>query len=413
MGTKFLNFKLNCNVSKLRIGRSIAILLFLASGSETLLAQSDTNVTTINLRPDSSSKDSSAASEKKASDSTAKPDHGIVGAPFLQYAPETELAGGAAGLYYFHLPSDTLEGSANRTSNISFGATYTEKRQFSSGMDYTLYFSHNNYYIYGGLDYKRFPFKFFGIGDHNPKEAIDNYTPFWIGEDLLMTRNIITTQTGVGLNAGIGTIYRSDKIVSSTPGGILDTGNVPGAKGGISAGWGPIIIYDTRDNAYSTLEGHFIDLRTMFYTKAFGSAYNFIKLTLDTREFIPAFTKHVIAFQGLLTLTNGGEPFYTMAQLGGANNMRGYFQGRFRDNDMAVLQGEYRMPVFWKFGLVGFADIGEVAGTVSQFNYRGIKWTAGAGIRFLFSESEHIVVCFDVGFGSDASAVYFYVKEAF
>jgi hypothetical protein len=280
-------------------------------------------------------------------------------------------------------------------------------------MDYTLNFSHDNYYIYGGFEFQRYPFKFFGIGDHNPKDPIDNYTPlFWEG-DLLMTGNIIRTQAGEGLSAGIATLYRHDSPVSSTPGGILETGNVPGAKGGSSAGWGIVTFYDTRDNAYSTHEGQFVDFRTMFYSKIFGSSFNFIKLTLDARDFIPVFTEHVIAMQGLLTLTNGGEPFYTMAQLGGENNMRGIFQGRFRDNDMAVLQGEYRFPVIWRFGLVGFADIGEVAGTVREFNFRGIKWTAGGGLRFLFSRTEHVVVCMDVGFGSDSFAFYFYVKEAF
>jgi len=386
----------------LRAGKYIAILFFLFATSQTLFAQADT-----------SRSDTAMKSDTSRSDSIKKSDHGIVAAPFLQYAPETQLAFGAAGLYYFHISGDSLEDSVNRPSSISLGATYTLRHQFSTGMDYTLNFSHNNYYIYGGFEFQRYPFKFFGIGDHNPKDPIDNYTPlFWEG-DLLMTRNVIRTQKGVGLSAGIATLYRHDQILNSNSGGILDTGKLPGAKGGSSAGWGIITMYDTRDNANSTLEGQFIDFRTMFFAKTFGSSYSFIKLTLDTRDFISVFTKNVIAFQGLFTLTNGGDPFYTMAQLGGENNMRGYFQGRFRDNDMAVLQSEYRLPVIWKFGLVGFADIGEVAGTLKEFSFPGIKWTAGAGIRFLFSESERIVVCFDVGFGSDCSAVYFYVKEAF
>jgi outer membrane protein assembly factor BamA len=383
-------------------GAKNIVLLFFLFAQGTLLAQTDSTRT-----------DSSRGLEIIRSDSTKKSDHGIVGAPFVQFAPETGFAFGAAGLYYFHIDTDTIEGKANRTSSISFGGNYTQMHQLSTGMDYTLNFLHDRFYVYGGLDYKRYPFKYFGIGDHNPKDPIDNYTPFWWGGDLLATTNVISTPTGEGLNVGIATLSRKDIIVSSTKGGVLDTGNVPGKKGGTSTGVGIITVYDTRDNVFSTLNGQYVDFRTMFYSKAFGSSFNFIKLTLDTRTFIPAFTGHIIALQGLLTLTNGGEPFYTMAQLGGENNMRGYFQGRFRDNDMAVVQGEYRLPVFWRFGLVGFADIGEVAGTVKEFSLPGIRWTAGGGIRFLFSRTEHIVICFDVGFGSDCSAVYFYVKEAF
>ena len=37
-------------------------------------------------------------SEIGKTDSITSPDHGIIGAPFLRWTPETKLAGGAAGL---------------------------------------------------------------------------------------------------------------------------------------------------------------------------------------------------------------------------------------------------------------------------------------------------------------------------
>jgi len=80
---------------------------------------------------------------------------------------------------------------------------------------------------------------------------------------------------------------------------------------------------------------------------------------------------------------------------------------------MAVFQTEYRMPIIWRFGLVGFADIGEVAPVVSKFNLSGIKWTAGAGIRLIVSEAEHVVVRLDYGFTYDSSELYLFVNEAF
>jgi hypothetical protein len=151
----------------------------------------------------------------------------------------------------------------------------------------------------------------------------------------------------------------------------------------------------------------------MVYSKHFGGSFDFTRVTIDARDFIPAFTTHTLALQGLLTLVSGIEPFYTMAGLGGEVVMRGFFEGRFRDNDMAVLQAEYRMPVYWRFGAVGFADIGEVAHSAGDFNLSGIKWTVGAGIRFIVSEAEHVVVRLDYGIGSDSSELYLFVNEAF
>ena len=347
-------------------------------------------------------------------------DEGIVGAPFIDYKPETSIAFGAAALYYFHLSNDSSKGhtdvaipQANRPSSISFGITYTLKHQFSTGMDYTLYFSHDNDYIFGGLDFKRIPFDFYGIGDHTPKNPIDRYTPLWRGGDILMTRNLIRTPDGEGFNAGIGTEYRYDLILSSNQGGILQTGNIPGSKGGLSGGWGVIVDYDTRDNVFSSHQGQYADIRTMVYSKYFGGSFNFTRFTLDTRDFIPTYSTHTIALQGLITFVSGIEPFYTMAGLGGEVVMRGISEGRYRDKDMAVLQGEYRMPVIWRFGIVGFTGIGEVAGTVNEFNFSSIKWNAGAGIRFIVSEAEHVVVRLDYGFGNDSSELYLFVNEAF
>jgi outer membrane protein assembly factor BamA len=358
---------------------------------------------------------------QEKSDSTKKsedePSHGIVGAPFIDYKPETKIAFGAAALYYFHLGNDTIRGSIdttkNRPSSVSFGITYTQRHQFSTGTDYTLYFDHDKDYIFGGLDFKKIPFEFFGIGDHTPKDPIDNYTPLWRGGDILFTRNFYRSADGEGLSAGIGTEYRYDLILASDSGGLIQTGNVPGAKGGLSAGWGLIVDYDTRDNVFSSHSGLYADFRTMIYSKYVGGSFNFTRVTLDARDFIPVLTSHTFGMQGLLTFVSGVEPFYTMAGLGGEQVMRGIFESRFRDNDMAVFQAEYRMPVYWRFGLVGFADIGEVAHVIDGFNLQGIKWTAGAGIRFVVSEAEHVVVRLDYGFGNDSSELYLFVNEAF
>ena len=93
--------------------------------------------------------------------------------------------------------------------------------------------------------------------------------------------------------------------------------------------------------------------------------------------------------------------------------MRGYFEGSFRDNNMAVLQGEYRMPLFWRFRLVGFADIGEVAPNLRGFDLPGIKWTAGGGLHFLLAEVAQIYIRLDYGFSNNSSEFYFFINEAF
>ena len=172
-------------------------------------------------------------------------------------------------------------------------------------------------------------------------------------------------------------------------------------------------MYDTRDNIFSTRAGTYLKFKSMFYGRGTGSSFMFNRYDIDAREFVPVFGSHTVALQGLVELVSGNEPFYTMAQLGGDVNTRGYFQGRFRDNDMAVLQAEYRLPLFWRFGLAAFVAAGEVAGTTNEFTTAGVKYSAGAGIRFLVVEEERLGVRLDLGAGKDSSEVYLSILEAF
>ena len=94
--------------------------------------------------------------------------------------------------------------------------------------------------------------------------------------------------------------------------------------------------------------------------------------------------------------------------------MRGYFEGRFRDKNLLALQAEYRLPLFWRFGLAAFAGAGKVADAFAELNSGGIKYSYGAGLRYLFSKREKIQVRLDVGFdGKGGSAFYFSIFEAF
>jgi len=342
---------------------------------------------------------------------------GIVAAPYIDYSPETGFVGGLSELFYFrifHSGDSTIE---YRPSSISGGATYSVKQQLSTGMDYTLYLFNDKIYIFGGFDYKRIPFEFFGVGNGNPTNPTDIYTPLWTGGDFLVTYSIFRTEQGEGLSAGICSEDRHDRIESSDSGGPLQTGNVQGATGGVSAGLGVIVTYDTRDNVFSSHSGSFVDFRYAFYGTWLGSwiggNLTFNRLTIDARDFIPLQETSTLALQGLLTIARGNEPFYTMAQLGGADIMRGYFEGRFRDLDMAVAQVEYRTHVWWRFGAVAFADIGEVGNTLGDFSYPGLKFSGGGGIRFTVSQDEKLVVRLDYGIGNDSAELYLQVNEAF
>ena len=135
---------------------------------------------------------------------------------------------------------------------------------------------------------------------------------------------------------------------------------------------------------------------------------------MDVKYFTAFSPDHVLAANFYLDAAAGETPFYKLPALGGSSRMRGYFEGRYRDNVFSMLQLEYRQYFWWKFGFVVFAGVGDVANDVTKFKLNDFKLSFGAGLRFLFNKEEKINLRVDLGFGNDGnSGIYFGIEEAF
>ena len=49
--------------------------------------------------------------------------------------------------------------------------------------------------------------------------------------------------------------------------------------------------------------------------------------------------------------------------------MRGFFNGRYRDNFYGMLQAEYRQYFYRKWGVVAFAGAGNVSNTIVEYDF--------------------------------------------
>jgi outer membrane protein assembly factor BamA len=109
----------------------------------------------------------------------------------------------------------------------------------------------------------------------------------------------------------------------------------------------------------------------------------------------------------------GSPPFYELAALGGPYQMRGYYEGRYRDKAYATAQMEYRMFIFRRIGLVAFGGLGDVSDSFPDFELEDFKYSYGFGIRFTIDVIEKLNVRMDIGLGKNTKGVYFAVEEAF
>jgi hypothetical protein len=335
-------------------------------------------------------------------DTSSRFQSGIYPLPIIFYTPETGIAGGAAVLYlYRHLPSP-------RASAITADIIYTQKRQFIAEIAGDQYFGEGRYRLTTDLLFQKYPDKFFGVGNNTSESSEETYTP-----QTFLVKAVLYKSLSSHVNIGPTARYESVSMQERASGGILASGLLPGSRSGTSRGLGIVANWDSRDNTFATETGSFYQLTTLFYRSAFGSDYSYDDVQIDLRNFFKMFSDHVIAVQGIGEFIDGSAPFQSLAKFGGQNIMRGYFDGRYRDKNGVALQMEYRVPVWWRFGVVGFAGVAQVAERISSLAMNRFWVAGGVGLRFAWNPEERVNLRLDYGVGNNSSGVYITMTEAF
>lgn len=334
--------------------------------------------------------------------------YGGLAVPAVYFSPETKLAAGIAGFGYFRLPGETLD---DRPSNVSGDFIYTVNKQLLLQISPTIYLSHGKFLIESEVSYERLFDRFWGIGPETKPTADEafNYTLFR-GKIGFSRQLAPYAYFGLQAHAEEITITELDK-----PGGQLATNPlVLGRGGSLVTGLGFRFVYDSRDNYFSTRKGTFAAVRGMFYGQALGGTHSYSLFTVDVRKYFPLWFGHTLAVQGYAASSYWDVPFSHLPVLGGQFRMRGYFEGRFRDKDAVMAQAEYRFPIVWRFGGVGFASAGMVAPSLLDFNPKNIKGAAGGGLRFMFDRDERLNGRFDVAVSNEGEPnFYIQINEAF
>lgn len=322
--------------------------------------------------------------------------------PILFYTPETGVAGGAAALYLMR------DSTSSRASSITSDIIYTEHKQIIFEVDGDLYFQNDTYRLLSSIVFQRYPNKFFGIGNFTALSDEETYTPQSFVVRAVLYRKIVS-------NYHIGPLlrYESVSMREVSPTGLLAPGTIIGSKGGTSSGLGIVANWDSRDNTFAAASGSFCQLTGLFYSRSFGGDYDYSDVLFDTRHFFEIVPEQVLAIQAAAEFMGGTVPFQNLVRFGGQNIIRGYFDGRYRDKNGIALQAEYRVPVWWRIGIVGFAGAAQVAKQVSLFAMDRFWFAGGVGLRFYWNPQERISLRLDYGIGNNSSGVYVTVTEAF
>ncbi|NNE55414.1 MAG: BamA/TamA family outer membrane protein [Flavobacteriales bacterium] len=187
----------------------------------------------------------------------------------------------------------------------------------------------------------------------------------------------------------------------------MDRREVSGWQGGKVATTGIVLQYDTRDNVYNSSKGIWVEGKWMTSSNFVGSEYSFDKYRLEFRGFSSIGSKHVIGVNALLLHGTGNLPFTHMAMIGGNRRMRGYYEGRFRDNNMLQAQVEYRVNVWRRFGAVAFLATGKVSPELQDLRDQAAHYSGGLGLRYMLDVEKKINIRLDYAQGEGGSSGWY------
>jgi outer membrane protein assembly factor BamA len=341
-------------------------------------------------------------------DTVAVDKSGFFVLPLLYYTPDTRWAYGGAGVYYFKIPPKYEYEKETRVSYIQFLADYTQNKQLDVWSTWNIFSRNENYLYKGELRYREFPDRYYGIGNNTSKSSEELYS-----YSLISIKNLALKKIKNSLFAGIDYHFEYEYDFSYAEGGALAQGNVTGYKGGIGSAIGLVGILDSRDNAINTHHGQLIEVSTYLYTQALGSSFNFFVANGAYQNYWTFRNKHTLAFQTKVRLSYGEVPFLDLSTLGSDELIRGYPKNRFRDHHFVGTQLEYRFPLFWRLGMVGFAGIGDVFSSVSDIRANTLKYSIGSGLRFVVNPAERLNIRLDYAIGREGGYFYFAVAESF
>ena len=325
--------------------------------------------------------------------------------PFAYYLPESSLGFGAAGVATFRFPNESMD---SRPSSFQFGAVYTLKNQILFFLPFELYKDEGNIRFEGELGYYKYFYNFFGIGSQSNKSDLEFY-------DVTFPRVRATLSRRLGdspIYTGVLYQYDGMNFTSIEEGGILDIEKPIGWDGGVISNLGIELLYDDRDNLFTTRKGTNIKIQYYKALNILGSDFDYENLSIRIGHFIPI-NQYTLGFDLFTGSKYGETPFFDMYYVGTPKTGRGISDRRYQDKCSYAFQSEFRFPVYKRFGGVVFATINTVSENFMDF--RDSNWipTIGTGMRYTVNERDLNQVRIDVGFYMEGFNIYATSANAF
>lgn len=171
--------------------------------------------------------------------------------------------------------------------------------------------------------------------------------------------------------------------------------------------------FDMREHQINPYGGYNIEFKNAFYRKWMKSDNNFERFELTYNHYYKIRNeRNIVATRIKAIISIGDVPFQGQSVVG-QDDIRGYSEGKYRNNQVYAIQAEYRWRFSKKFGMVGFLGFATAIEGLGKISEGELLPGVGLGFRYLMIPSERINVGIDVAMGKDDWGLYFRIGEAF
>jgi len=317
-------------------------------------------------------------------DSTQSKKIKILPVPAFGYSPETKTYLGAVTLFTINMYRDSI----TRTSNAKLEVNYSWNKQIILESEWNYFFKQEKWFTKGKIHFSKYPDLYYGIGSNTP----ESNKLFFDSRRLIFEASLLKN-IGYKLFSGINLKYTDYSNVEVESNELF----YPELTAASTLGIGFSLLKDTRNNLLTPTKGLYSYLNTTWH---FAKS-NYLKFTFDLRYYKTWKNKFTLANRFINDVNTGHPPFYDRALLGGDKFVRGYYLGRYRDNNLSSIQSEFRFPAFRKIYLATFGGLSNIYSPTNKFSIEKTKTNYGFGIRFLVDKTENTFLRLDYAIGQD------------
>ncbi len=352
--------------------------------------------------------------------------YNILGGP--SYTPDFGLLIGGSALMTFRInPKDTTMRRSVVPAALAF--------MFNGGLNVfvkpQLFFKDDRFRIFGQFSYKNTQENFYGVGYDTNKNYVRSeitsqyrYSGVQINPWFLFRIGESNFFAGPQLDVTYDRIFDPAKYMVEQPDYVRAGGTADGYEN-FSSGVGFLTTYDTRDVPANPYKGIYLNLSGLMYQKFLGSNTGFYRLEFDYRQYKALGERRVLAWTVQSKHTFGKDkdiPLNKYVLTGTPFDLRGYYQGQYRDKSSHIVMAEYRhmfntdksswiKRVIHRLGFAAWGGCGFMGPNPGKID--GVLPNAGLGLRIEVQPRMNVRLDLGRDFTNKQNLFYFNMTEAF